>query len=81
MIRPASVRALSRLCAIRKFKGCTSKNSGACVKHVFLPQSCEKGLLVTGLVHPRTSIVLRTTPNGRLADVDHAVRPPVANNH
>ena len=31
-----------------------------------------------GLVHPRTSIVLRTTRNYRLAAVDHAVRPPVA---
>ena len=31
VLRPASVRALSRLCAIQKFRGCTSKNSGGCV--------------------------------------------------
>ena len=31
VFRPASVRALSRLCAIQKFRGCTSKNSGGCV--------------------------------------------------
>ena len=31
VLRPASVRALSRLCAIEKFRGCTSRNSGGCV--------------------------------------------------
>ena len=32
LLRPASVRALSRLCAIQKFRVGTSRNSGVCVK-------------------------------------------------
>ena len=41
----------------------------------------EKKAYVTGSMYPRTSTVLRTTPNYRLATVNHAVRPPVGKDH
>ena len=42
LLRPASVRALFRPCAIRKFRGCTSKNSGVCVNTCSCLNHAEK---------------------------------------